>query len=229
MTEHTIGYARTSTEMQTQQLQLDALANCDRIFTETVSGAKRIEDRPELMKALDHLRDGDQLIAWRLDRLSRSLPELLRIVTMIEAKGADFVSVTENLETKSAGGKLIFHIFGALAEWEREVIRARVRAGMDSYIKEHGSMPGRPSVVTESKLDVAREMMANGRIIKDVCDTVGISKSTLYRHLNSASRRLLAMRRGSARRPHAPALTPWCGVQRRSSPPVLSLRVAAGM
>ncbi len=187
MTEHTIGYARTSTEMQTQQLQLDALANCDRIFTETVSGAKRIEDRPELMKALDHLRLGDQLIVWRLDRLSRSLPELLRIVAMIEAKGADFVSVTENLETKSAGGKLIFHIFGALAEWEREVIRARVRAGMDSYIKEHGSMPGRPSVVTESKLDVARKMMASGRTIKDVCDTVGISKSTLYRHLNLAT------------------------------------------
>ncbi len=108
-------------------------------------------------------------------------------MAMIEAKGADFVSVTENLETKSAGGKLIFHIFGALAEWEREVIRARVRAGMDSYIKEHGSMPGRPSVVTESKLDVARKMIASGRTIKDVCDTVGISKSTLYRHLNLAT------------------------------------------
>lgn len=187
MTEHVIGYCRTSTDRQTQQLQLDALSGCDRIFTETVSGAKRIEDRPELMKALDHLRAGDQLVVWRLDRLSRSLPELLRIVAMIEAKGADFASATEQLETKSTGGKLIFHIFGALAEWERDVIRDRVRAGMDSYIDAHGSMPGRPTVVTDSKIDVARGLISEGRTIKEVCETVGISRSTLYRHLSPAS------------------------------------------
>lgn len=180
---HTIGYCRTSTDQQTQQLQRDALSHCDRIYTETVSGARSIEDRPELMKALDQLRPGDQLVVWRLDRLSRSLPELLRIVAIIEEKGADFTSLTENLETRSPGGKLIFHIFGALAEWEREVIRARVRAGMDAYIKEHGSMPGRPTVVTEAKLDVARRMIAEGKTIKDVCSTVSISRTTLYRHL----------------------------------------------
>lgn len=184
MTAHAIGYCRTSTDRQTQQLQLDALGHCDRVYTETVSGAKRIEDRSELMKALDHLRPGDQLVVWRLDRLSRSLPELLRIVAIINDRGADFVSVTENLETRSPGGKLIFHIFGALAEWEREVIRGRVRAGMDAYIKENGSMPGRPSVVTESKLDVARKMIDEGKTINDVCSTVGVSRSTLYRHLS---------------------------------------------
>lgn len=183
VTSHAIGYCRTSTDHQTQQLQLDALSHCDRIYTETVSGARRIEDRPELMKALDQLRPGDQLVVWRLDRLSRSLPELPRIVAIIEEKGADFTSVTENLETRSPGGKLIFHIFGALAEWEREVIRARDRAGMDAYIKEHGSMPGRPTVVTQAKLDVARRMIAEGRTIKDVCSTVSISRTTLYRHL----------------------------------------------
>lgn len=135
------------------------------------------------MKALDQLRPGDQLVVWRLDRLSRSLPELLRIVATVNEKGADFASLTENIETRSPGGKLIFHIFGALAEWERDVIRARVRAGMDAYIKEHGSMPGRPSVVTDSKLEVARKMIADGKTINDVCSTVGISRSTLYRHL----------------------------------------------
>lgn len=185
MTTHTIGYCRTSTDRQTHQLQLDALAGCDRIFTETVSGAKRLEDRPELLNALDHLRTGDQLVVWRLDRLSRSLPELLAIVALIQDKGADFTSVTENLETRSPGGKLIFHIFGALAEWEREVIRTRVRAGMDAYIKQHGAMPGRPSVVTASKLEVAKQMIAERKTIKDVCATVGISRSTLYRHLNA--------------------------------------------
>jgi DNA invertase Pin-like site-specific DNA recombinase len=183
MTAHAIGYCRTSTDHQTHQLQLAALTHCDRIYTETVSGAKRIEDRPELMKALDQLRPGDQLVVWRLDRLSRSLPELLRIVATVNEKGADFASLTENIETRSPGGKLIFHIFGALAEWERDVIRARVRAGMDAYIKEHGSMPGRPSVVTDSKLEVARKMIADGKTINDVCSTVGISRSTLYRHL----------------------------------------------
>lgn len=184
MTAHTIGYCRTSTDRQTHQLQLDALAGCDQIFTETVSGVRRIEDRPELMKALEQLRAGDQLVVWRLDRLSRSLPELLRIVAIVDEKGADFASITEHLETRSPGGKLIFHIFGALAEWEREVIRGRVRAGMDSYIKENGSMPGRPSVVTESKLDVARKMIDEGKKINDACSTVGLSRSTLYRHLS---------------------------------------------
>ena len=184
VTTHRIGYCRTSTDHQTQQLQLDALADCDQLFTETVSGAKQLEERPELGKALDQLRPGDQLVVWRLDRLSRSLPDLLRIVSLIDGKGADFASLTENLETRSPGGKLIFHIFGALAEWERDIIRTRVRAGMDAYINEHGAMPGRPSVVTDDKLDVARTLIDEGRTIKDVCETIGVSRSTLYRHLS---------------------------------------------
>ncbi len=192
MSEMKIAYCRVSTEIQNHQLQLDALADCDRIFTETVSGSKKLEDRPELMKALDQLRPGDQLVVWRLDRLSRSLSELLRIVAMIEAKGADFASVTENLETKSPGGKLIFHIFGSLAEWEREIIKGRVRAGMDSYIKEHGSMPGRPSVVTDPKLEVARGLLASGHTVKEVCGVVGISRSTLYRHLVPGEQRAIS-------------------------------------
>lgn len=183
-----VGYARVSTDKQTHQLQLDALAGCHRVFTETVSGVKRIEGRPELVAALDFLRPGDQFVVWRLDRLSRSLPELLRIVAMIEDKGADFVSVTESLETTSPGGKLIFHIFGALAEWERCVIRTRVRAGMDSYIEANGSMPGRPSVVTDAKVSAAADMLAKGKTVKEVCDVIGVSKSTLYRHLPIANR-----------------------------------------
>lgn len=107
---------------------------------------------------MDYLRPGDQLVVWRLDRLSRSLPDLLRIVAMIEDKGADFESIMENLETKTPGGKLIFHIFGALAEWERSVINSRVRAGMDSHIEANGSMPGRPSVVTDLEIDAVQAL-----------------------------------------------------------------------
>lgn len=122
-----VGYARVSTQDQNPALQLDALtaAGCEKVFTEKASGAQR--DRPELSAALSYMRSGDSLVVWKLDRLARSLPQLIETVAQLEAQGIGFRSLTEAIDTTTAGGKLIFHIFGALAEFERSVIRERTR------------------------------------------------------------------------------------------------------
>ncbi len=125
-----IGYARVSTLVQTLDLQTDALArtDCGRIFTDTVSGAKA--DRKGLTEALSHLRPGDILVVWRLDRLGRSLPHLIQLVEDLKARGIGFKSLTENIDTTTSAGQLIFHLFGALAEFERDLIRERTQAGL---------------------------------------------------------------------------------------------------
>ncbi len=127
-----IGYARVSTEEQTLHLQRDALqaASCDRLFTDTASGANA--ERPGLTEALDHLRAGDTLVVWRLDRLGRSLKHLIETVAQLAERGIGFKSLTEQIDTTTSGGKLIFHVFGALAEFERDVIRERTRAGLSA-------------------------------------------------------------------------------------------------
>src|ERR671926_1866836 len=123
-----IGYARVSTGEQTLDLQLDALARagCGKVFTETASGAKA--DRPVLAEALAYLREGDTLVVWRLDRLGRSLQHLIATVGALAERGVGFRSLTEQIDTTSSGGKLIFHVFGALAEFERFLIRERTNA-----------------------------------------------------------------------------------------------------
>ncbi len=181
-----IGYARVSTEDQTLDLQLDALtkAGCDRIFRDTFSGAKA--DRPGLRDALDHLRAGDTLVVWRLDRLGRSLRHLIETMTSLEQRGIGFRSLTEAIDTTTSGGKLIFHIFGALAEFERDLIRERTNAGL-VVARARGRTGGRPKVKAfqdPRKLAAARRLYAEGKTsVATICATFGISKSTFYRYV----------------------------------------------
>jgi DNA invertase Pin-like site-specific DNA recombinase len=142
-----IGYARISTQEQTLNLQQDALHNagCDRIFTDTASGAQA--ERKGLEQALSYVRKGDTLVVWRLDRLGRSLPHLITTMTALEERGIGFKSLTENIDTTTSGGKLIFHIFGALAEFERNLIRERTQAGLTAA-RARGKKGGRPKALT---------------------------------------------------------------------------------
>ena len=179
------GYARISTGEQTLDLQLDALtaAGCDRIFRDTASGAK--SDRPGLTQALDHLRAGDTLVVWRLDRLGRSLQHLITTLTDLDQRGIGFRSLTESIDTTTAGGKLIFHIFVALAEFERDLIHERTHAGL-AAARARGKTGGRPKAfATPAQLAMAKTLFADtSRSIPDICKTLGVSRSTLYRYVS---------------------------------------------
>jgi DNA invertase Pin-like site-specific DNA recombinase len=181
-----IGYARVSTQDQTPDLQLDALraAGCKRVFEEKASGAQR--DRPELMKALDHIRSGDTLVVWRLDRLARSLKQLIETVELLDEKSVGFRSLTESIDTTTSGGRLIFHIFGALAEFERTIIQDRTKAGLDAA-RARGRVGGRPRALSEKDLAAARAMLADASITtREVARRLGVSVSTLYKHIPAA-------------------------------------------
>ncbi len=181
-----IGYARVSTGEQTLDLQRDALtaAGCDRICTDTASGARA--ERPGLTGALDHLRAGDTLVVWRLDRLGRSLRHLIETITALEQRGIGFKSLTESIDTTTPNGKLIFHIFGALAEFERELIRERTRAGLASA-RARGRKGGRRKALGDpQKLALAHALYANKQTpIETICRTLKVSRSTLYRYLSA--------------------------------------------
>src|SRR6476469_2627210 len=178
----TIGYARISTFEQILDLQRDALATaqCDRIFTDTRSGSR--SDRPGLEQALDYLRAGDVLVVWRLDRLGRSLKYLIEVITKLNERGIGFKSLTEQIDTTTSGGKLIFHVFGALAEFERDIIRERTQAGLASA-RARGRMGGRPKKLgTPTKVAMAQALYADkANAIADICKALGISRATLYR------------------------------------------------
>ena len=181
-----IGYARVSSQDQTPDLQLDALraAGCKRIFVETASGAQR--DRPELGAALDYLRAGDTLVIWKLDRLARSVKQLIETVEGLEARGIGLRSLTETIDTTTAGGELVFHIFGALAEFERAIIGERTRAGLEAA-KARGRRGGRPPKLTSQDLAAAKAMLADASFtVADVARRLGVSPATLYRHLPAA-------------------------------------------
>jgi DNA invertase Pin-like site-specific DNA recombinase len=143
-----LGYARVSTQDQKPELQLDALrlAGCEKLFTEKASGAQR--ERPQLQAALDYMRQGDALVVWKLDRLARSLKQLIETVEELEQRGIGFRSLTESIDTTTSGGRLVFHIFAALAEFERSIIRDRTRAGLDAA-RARGRVGGRPSALSE--------------------------------------------------------------------------------
>lgn len=178
-----VGYARVSTLDQTPELQLDALksAGCNRMFTEKASGAQR--DRPELKAALDYLRSGDTLVVWKLDRLARSLGQLIETVTDFEAKGIGLRSLTESIDTTTAAGKLTFHIFGAMAEFERAIIRERTRAGLDAA-RARGRKGGRPSKLTDRDVAVAKAMLSDPTItVEEAARRLKVAASTLYRYL----------------------------------------------
>ena len=183
-----IGYARVSTQEQTLHLQQDALtkAGCDRIFTDTASGAKT--ERIGLEEALNYVRKGDTLVVWRLDRLGRSLPHLITTMTALEERGIGFKSLTENIDTTTSGGKLIFHIFGALAEFERNLIRERTQAGLTAA-RARGRTGGRPKALMGRKLSIAQALYTDKQhSIAEICQTLKISKATLYRALKSGER-----------------------------------------
>ena len=178
-----IGYARVSTEDQNLDLQNDALkqAGCDKIIEEKASGAKT--DRAGLDEVLSFLRKGDTLVVWKLDRLGRSLQHLIQVVNQLREKGIYFRSIQESLDTSSSGGKLIFHIFGALAEFERDVIRDRTMAGL-AAARARGRVGGRPKIMTDKKVRLAKTLLADHtNTIDDVCETLGVSRATLYRYL----------------------------------------------
>lgn len=178
-----IGYARVSTDQQTTALQTDALraAGCTRIFLETASGA--LDARPELAKALDHLRPGDTLVVWKLDRLGRSLRHLIETIKGLQDRGVAFRSISEDVNTLTPGGKLVFHIFGALAEFERDLIRERTRAGLEAA-RARGRQGGRRAVLTPQKLAVAKQMYdAKQHTMAVIAATVGVSRASIYRAL----------------------------------------------
>jgi DNA invertase Pin-like site-specific DNA recombinase len=178
-----VGYARVSTQEQSTNLQLDALAKagCTRVFSESASGAQR--DRPELARALDCMRPGDTLVVWKLDRLARSLKQLIETVESLEGKGIGFRSLTESIDTTTAGGKLTFHIFAALAEFERSMIRERTRAGLDAA-RARGRVGGRPRYLTDKDLEMAKTLLANPDItVEEVATRLSVAPATLYRYL----------------------------------------------
>jgi len=178
-----IGYARVSTQDQNVGLQRDALemAGCERIFVETASGAQR--DRPELRAALDYMRDGDALVVWKLDRLARSLKQLIETVEEVGERGIALRSLTEAIDTGTSGGRLIFHIFGALAEFERSIIRERTLAGLRAA-QARGHVGGRPAALAENDLAAARALMREpGITMRDIARRLKVAPSTLYRHL----------------------------------------------
>lgn len=181
-----VGYARVSTTDQNPELQLDALraAGCEKVFVEKASGAQR--ERPELIAALGYVRPGDAIVVWKLDRLARSMKQLIETVEDLEARGIGFRSLTESIDTTTAGGKLVFHIFGALAEFERGIIRERTRAGLDAAAAR-GRKGGRPSKLSAEDLKAARAMLADPTItVDDVARRLDVSPATLYRHLPAA-------------------------------------------
>ena len=184
-----IGYARVSTQEQTLDLQRDALqqAGCERIFTDMVSGSKA--ERPGLDTALDQLRPGDVLVVWRLDRLGRSLGHLIESVTALSQKEIGFRSLTEQIDTTSPSGKLVFHVFGALAEFERDLIRERTQAGLGAA-RARGRFGGRPKALRDpKKLAMLQQLYADpNNAIDDICQTLRISRTTLYRYVTPGAR-----------------------------------------
>jgi DNA invertase Pin-like site-specific DNA recombinase len=178
-----IGYARISTQDQNLDLQRDALtkAGCEQIYTDRVSGTKA--SRPGLTQALSHLRSGDTLVVWRLDRLGRSLRHLIDTVTGLQERGIGFKSLQESIDTTTSGGRLVFNIFGSLAEFEREIIKERTKAGLQAA-RSRGKLGGRPKALSESKAEMARQLYADRtHSIDEICQTLGISRTTFYRYV----------------------------------------------
>lgn len=179
-----VGYGRVSTADQQLAPQIDALqqAGCEKVFTDVASGAK--SERSGLHAVLHFVRPGDTLVVCRLDRLGRSLRHLIDTINDLDARGVGFRSVAEQLDTTTSGGRLIFHIFAAIAEFERDLIRERTQAGLKAA-RARGRLGGRPRALTPKKLAQAQAMLKDPNIaIGAVCETLGVSRSTLYREFH---------------------------------------------
>src|SRR3989440_6652607 len=183
-----IGYARVSTQDQTLNLQKDALEKigCSKIFTDTISGAAT--ERKGLDKALAYVRAGDSLVVWKLDRLGRSLKHLIETITELNNRKIGFKSITENIDTTRSGGKLVFHIFGALAEFERDIIKDRTKAGLNAA-RARGRLGGRPKAKmldNPKKVALAQSLYENrDNTIDEICKTLNVSRATLYRYIKT--------------------------------------------
>jgi len=177
-----LGYARVSTLEQNPDAQVDALsaAGCSRVWIDKASGATT--SRPELSDLFSHLRAGDTLVVWRLDRLGRSLPHLLETVQQLEERGIAFRSLTEQIDTSTPGGRLIFTIFGALAEFERNLIRERTQVGL-AAARARGRTGGRPPKMTPNKIRQAKKMRDSGMSQLEIAEILGVGRTTLYRYL----------------------------------------------
>ena len=185
-----IGYARVSTAEQQCDLQRDALtrAGCSRIIEDAATGSTA--DRPGLSRLRDVLRPGDTLVVWRLDRLGRSLKHLIEFVGELAAAGVGFVSLTEQIDTQTPAGRLIFHIFGALAEFERSLIRERTLAGL-AAARARGRLGGRRPALDPAKQALCAELYATRRYgVGELCRMMGISKPTLYAYVKRSAKRL---------------------------------------
>lgn len=178
-----IGYARVSTLDQQLTAQEQALkqAGCKKIYTDKLSGT--YQERPGLTQALEVVRKGDILVVWKLDRLGRSLAHLVHLVNELKEKGVGFKSLQENLDTTSGVGKLVFHLFASLAEFERELIRERTQAGL-AAARARGRRGGRPRVMDAQKIAQAKALYNDRHItVKEICTTLGVGRTTLYRYL----------------------------------------------
>ncbi len=178
-----IGYARVSTLDQNLDLQRDALhkSGCEKIYTDTISGAKA--QRPGLAECLSYARRGDTVVVWKLDRLGRSLKNLIEITGQLEGQGIGLKSLQESIDTSTPGGKLVFHVFGALAEFERDLIRERTNAGLTAA-RARGRKGGRKPALDAKKKEIALALHQNPNLsVSEICRTLGVSRATFYRSM----------------------------------------------
>ncbi len=176
-----IGYVRVSTNDQETNLQMDALkaTQCRKVFTDIASGAKT--DRPGLQECMEYLREGDTLVVWRLDRLGRSLKDLIQKITELENDGIGFRSITESIDTTTAGGKLVFHIFGAMAEFERNLISERTKAGLEAA-RKRGRVGGRKRKLTDEQVVAMKRLYESKKhSLQEIGSMFGVSKGTVYK------------------------------------------------
>jgi DNA invertase Pin-like site-specific DNA recombinase len=182
-----VGYARVSTDDQHLELQLGALkrAGCNRVFTDTASGASA--DRSGLREALSHLREGDTLVVWKLDRLGRTVKGLVDLVNELEAQRTHFQSLTDRIDTTTPAGRFFFHVMASLAQMERELLVERTRAGL-AAARRLGRVGGRKRRMTEPKVLAAKQLLASGTPPREVAHSLGVSVPTLYRWVPASSR-----------------------------------------
>ncbi|MBA3014371.1 MAG: recombinase family protein [Proteobacteria bacterium] len=181
-----IGYARVSTQDQNFDFQIEALtkAGCEKIFDDKISG--RCVDRPGLAKALEMLRDGDTLVVWKLDRLGRSVKNLVDLVGELHKQGVQFKSLTDSIDTGTPSGRFFFHVMASLAEMERELMVERTRAGLE-MARQLGRKGGRKRQMTDSKIESAKKLLASGILPRDVANNLGVSVPTLYRWIPAST------------------------------------------
>lgn len=182
-----IGYCRVSTDDQSLDLQKDALskAGCEKIFEDKISGAK--SQRPGLNTLLEFARVDDTIVVWRLDRLGRSMKDLISLVSVLDEKGIQLASLNESIDTSTSSGKLFFHIFGAIAEFEKNLIIDRTRAGL-AAARARGRKGGRPKSLDQSKRDLAVKLYhERDKAVKEICQLMGVSKPTLYKYIEASN------------------------------------------